>query len=93
MKSILFLLKIISTLIMIFHIGVFLEEMSYPRPDFFYFWIASLAAFFVFQFHLIGKRYVWENDYWYLLFKTASKKYSAKMRNSKEKMRNELKDE
>ena len=52
--------------------------------------IAIVIAFFI---HWYSKDSDWEDDYLYLLFKTKYRKYSTKIKNSKEKMRNELKDE
>lgn len=93
MKSIIFFLKLITIFIAILAGWVFIEDLIYSQPDFLSFWSAALASYFAFQFHLSGKKYAWDDDYWYLLFKTGYKKYSTNIKNSKEKMRNELKDE
>lgn len=93
MKSLLFLLKLFFILYGLgWFISFFVISTSYESdaPLLIVSLIAIVIAFFI---HWYSKDSKWEDDYLYLLFKTKYKKYSIKIKNSKEKMRNELKDE
>lgn len=88
MQSFLFVLKV---LVMMYGLGWLITFFIEP---FAYYFIVALTAIVISVFiHLYSQDSKWEEDYIYLLFKTKYRKFLIHIKRSKEKMRNELKDE
>jgi len=93
MKSLLFILKLFFILYGLGWFISFIVTSTSYESDASLFIVSLIAIVIAFFIHWYSKDSKWEDDYLYLLFKTKYKKYSVKIKNSKEKMRNELKDE
>jgi hypothetical protein len=93
MKSFLFILKLFFMLYGLGWFISFIVSSTSHDSDASLLIVSLIAVVIAFFIHWYSEDSKWEDDYLYLLFKTRYKKYSAKIRNSKEKMRNELQDE
>ena len=92
MRSLLFILKLFFILYGLGWFIIYIQDSKY-ESDASLLIVSLIAIVIAFFIHWYSKDSKWEDDYLYLLFKTKYKKYSVKIKNSKEKMRNELKDE